>query len=174
MKDLALLAMLAGLAACRESDAAAPGMIDVAWTGADTGQLRVAALARWCASDSLVEITGASGDSGVALAVMPADTSVSPGVFEVGMPLRVLARPGARVALRWPGETFTEGFYGLSGSLTIDSGSGLRGSLEATLRSANDDREIRLTGSFQELTLQPGSPESCGMQSPGAPEARIP
>ena len=174
MKRLALLAVLAALVGCRENDAAGPGRIEVAWTGADTGQLHMAALARWCASDSLVQITGASGDSGVALVVMAADTSVTPGVFPVALPLRILSRPGARVALRWPGEMLTEGFYGLSGTVTIDSGADLSGSFEATLQSANDEREISMGGTFREITIQPGSAEACGVPSPGAPETRVP
>lgn len=160
--------------ACQNGDTTGPGRIEVEWTGADTGQLQLAALARWCRNDSLVEITGASGDSGVALAVLPADTAVAPGTFQVGLPLADLSRPAARVAIRWPGEPQTEGYYGLSGTVTIDSGSGLTGSLQATLKNVHDGREISMSGRFRELRIEEGSPESCGIVPAGSPVIRMP
>ena len=169
-----LLAGLVVALACRSGDTTGPGRIEVEWTGADTGQLQIPALARWCSNDSLVEITGASGDSGVALAVLPPNTAVTPGVFQVGLPLVELSRPAARVAIRWSGEPLTEGYYGLSGTVTIDSGSGLSGSLQATLKSVNDGREISMSGTFRELRIQEGSPESCGMAPGGSPVRRMP
>jgi hypothetical protein len=168
---------LAGLIvtlACQGGDTTGPGRLEVEWTGADTGQLQLPALARWCRNDSLVVITGASGDSGVALAVLPEDTAVTSGVFQVGLPLAVFSRPAARVALRWPGEALTEGYYGLSGTITIDSGSALSGSLQATLKSVNDGREISMSGVFRELRIQEGSPESCGIAPMGSPVRRMP
>ena len=161
-----LVASLTVLVSCRNGETTGPGRIDVAWTGADTGRLQVPASARWCLNDSLIEISGAAGDSGVALAMLPRDTTVHPGVFEVGMPLATVIRPGARVALRWPGETLTEGYYGLTGSVTVDSGPDLSGSLQATLRSVNDGEEITLSGTFREIRIRPGSPEACGMPVP--------
>jgi hypothetical protein len=114
----------------------------------------------------LVEITGAISDSGVALAMLPRDTTVAPGDFPVGMPLPVRIRPAARVALRWVGERLTEGYYGFTGTVTIDSGGSLSGSVEATLRSVNDGREINLSGTFTGIRIQPGSAESCGASLP--------
>jgi hypothetical protein len=154
---------LLGLAACRGEDPNGPGRIEISWTGADTGKLTAPALARWCANDSLVEITGAVGDSGVAVAMLPPDTAVAPGSFPVGMPLRVHTRPAARVALRWMGETLTEGYYSLHGTVTLDSAVNLSGSLRATLRNVNDSREISLNGTFTRIRLQTGSAESCGV-----------
>jgi hypothetical protein len=162
MNRYLLLAMLAVTAGCRDEDPTGPGRIAVTWTGADSGQLRVPALARWCANDSVVEITGAAGDSGVALAMLPPDTTVVPGAFPVGLPIAVRTRPAARVALRWVGESLTEGYYGLNGTVTIDSGARLSGRVQATLKSVNDGEEISLHGTFTEVKIQPGSPESCG------------
>jgi hypothetical protein len=153
------------LGACGGEEAAGPGRIDVAWTGADTGRLQVPATARWCANDSLVEISGAMGDSGVALALMPAD-SILPRSFPVGLPIPTRSRPTARVALRWPGETLLEGYYGLSGSVMVDSGSALSGRVEATLKNLNNGGEISVSGTFRELTVLPGSAESCGLAGP--------
>lgn len=174
MKSLRFLVVPGLLLACRSGDAAGPGRIDVTWTGADTGALQLPASARWCANDSLVQITGASGDSGVAVAVLPIDTAVTPGVFPVGLPLQVRSRPGARLAIRWPSEPLTEGYYGLSGSVTIDSGSDLSGRLEATLKSVNDGREISMSGTFRELRVLPGTAESCGVPSAESLEVRVP
>lgn len=163
MNRLLLPALLGAIIGCRDEDPTGPGRISVSWTGADTGQLRVPALARWCANDSLVEITGAIGDSAVAFAMLPRDTTVAPGDFPVGMPLPARTRPSARVALRWVGETFIEGYYGLHGTVTIDSGSSLSGSVQATLRSVNDGGEISLNGNFTQVKVQAGSAESCGI-----------
>ena len=168
MNRVLLLSLLGVALACREEDPTGPGRIALTWTGADTGQLRVPAHARWCANDSLIEITGAIGDSGVAVAMLPRDSTVTQGDFPVAMPLPARIRPSARVALRWVGETLTEGYYGLNGTVTIDSGAGLSGRVEATLRSVNDGGEINLSGTFSGITVQPGSAESCGLP-PAAP-----
>ena len=162
MNRLLLLALLGVNLGCREHDPTGPGRIAVSWTGADSGELRAPALARWCGNDSLIEITGATGDSGVALAMLPRDTTLAPGDFPVGMPLPARTRPSARVALRWVGESLTEGYYSLNGRVTIDSGSSLSGSVQATLRSVNDGEEISLNGTFTQVRVQPGSAESCG------------
>jgi hypothetical protein len=157
MNRLLLLSLLLG--ACGGDDATGPGRIEVEWTGADTGLLQAPAIARWCANDSLLEISGALGDSGVALAVIPRDSQLA-GSFQVDPPLATRSRPSARVALRWPGETLIEGYYGLSGSVTVDSGAGFSGRLEATLRSVNDGDELNVHGVFHELTIVTGSDSS--------------
>jgi hypothetical protein len=163
------LSLLAALA-CRGEQPGEPGMIDVRWTGADTGRLQVPAVARWCANDSVIEISGSRGDSGVAVALLPGD-SVSIGVFPVGMPLARRSRPGARVALRWSGETLIEGYYSLSGIVTVDSGAELNGSLQATLTNVNDRGQITLDGTFHDLSLRQGSAEACGIVNPNAPDS---
>lgn len=168
MMRLALAAVLGLVLACGGPDAAGPGTIEVEWIGGDTGQLRVPASAYWCAGDSVVEISGAAGDSGIAFAVLPRDT-VSAGVFPVGMPLPLRSRPGARVAVRWPGETMVEGYYSLSGTVTVDSGADLNGSLEAVLRSVISGRQITLSGTFRDLRVEPGSATICG-GTPPAPD----
>jgi hypothetical protein len=163
-----LLAVLVLTAGCSDEDPTGPGRIVVTWTGADSGQLQVPALARWCANDSVVEITGAAGDSGVALAMLPPDTTIAAGDFPVGLPIPVRSRPAARVALRWVSETLTEGYYGLHGTVTVDSGSSLSGRVQATLKSVNDGQEISLSGTFTQVRIHPGSAESCGIRT-GAP-----
>ena len=160
-----MLAVLVLTAGCSDEDLTGPGRIAVTWTGADSGQLRVPALARWCANDSVVQITGAAGDSGVAFAMLLPDTTVAPGDFPVGLPVPVRIRPAARVALRWVGETLTEGYYGLHGTVSVDSGSGLSGRVQATLKSVNDGDEISMSGTFTQVRIQPGSPESCGIRT---------
>jgi hypothetical protein len=166
-----MLSLLLG--ACAGDNAAGPGRIEVEWTGADTGQLQVPAIARWCSNDSLVEISGAQGDSGVALAVIPRDSQLA-GSFQVDLPQAARPRPSARVALRWPGETLIEGYYGLSGSVTVDSGTGFSGRLEATLRSVNDGDEINVRGVFHELTIITGSAEACGAAPlPATPDSSV-
>ena len=168
MSRVLLGAVLGIILGCRSEDPSGPGRIAVSWTGADTGHLSVPALARWCDNDSVVEISGAAGDSGVAFAMLPRDSAVSPGDFPVGLPLHDRIRPSARVALRWVGEMLTEGYYGLRGTVTVDSGSSLSGSVQATLRSVNNSKEISLNGTFTRVRIQPGAAASCGM-APAAP-----
>ena len=158
MPVLPLLVMALG---CGGEGRGGPGRLEVEWTGADTGNVEMPARALWCGPDSVLQITGALGDTGVAVVFLPEDT-MRPGVYSVHLPLRARTRPGARLALRWPGRSAIEGFYGISGSVTVDSGETIGGTLEGTLRSADDGREITVIGVFRELTVQPGSAESCG------------
>ena len=44
------------------------------WTGSDTGRIAGRAVAEWCDSLRVLEIRAVKGDTGVALAIFPADT----------------------------------------------------------------------------------------------------
>ena len=153
------MALALGVLGCGDSPARS-GRIEVAWTGADTGRFEAAVLARWCAEDSLIEIIGESGDSGVAVALFPAD-SLRAGAFPVGTRSQDMARPHARVALRWVSETLVVGYYSLSGLVTVDRGTEVAGRVEATLKSVVDRGQLNLTGTFREVTVTPG-PAGCG------------
>lgn len=107
-----------------------------------------------------MEIIGESGDSGVVVALFPAD-SLPAGEFPVGTRGQDLARPHARVALRWVGETLIVGYYSLSGLVTVDRGTEVAGRVEATLKSVVDRGQLNLTGTFREMTVTP-APAGCG------------
>jgi hypothetical protein len=131
------------------------GQIEVSWTGADSGSLNVPAAAQWCPADSALEISGIEGDSGAAVAIFPVD-SIRPGVYPAGAPGLGTARPRAGVALRRFGENLILGYYSMSGTVTVDSGSPLRGSLQATLKGVNTGDQVTIAGSFRGLVIESG------------------
>jgi hypothetical protein len=150
----------AGAVACRGQDGGS-GRIEVAWTGDDTGRFEVPARAYWCAGDSVLELIGESGDSGIAVALFPTDT-VRAGDYPVGQPASNPIRPGARVALRWFGETVIAGFYSQSGTVAVEGGSELGGRVAASLIGVHDSRNLNLTGTFRGVPVLGGVPEVCG------------
>jgi hypothetical protein len=144
------------IAACSK-EREGPGRLEVGWTGTDSGRLNVAATAQWCPVDSTLEITGIEGDSGVAVAIFPVDT-IRPGVYPAGAPGQGMARPRAGVAFRRFGENLILGYYSMSGTVTVDSGFPLHGSLQATLKSVNTGDQVNLSGGFRGLAVEPGGP----------------
>lgn len=154
MRRLGLMVLLVLIAACSK-EKGARGRLEVGWTGPDTGALNVPATAQWCPADSALEISGIEGDSGVAVAIFPADT-MKPGVYPAGPPGEGMARPRAGIALRRFGENLILGYYSMSGTVTVDSGSPLNGSLQATLKSVNTGDQVNVTGSFRGLVIEPG------------------
>ena len=155
MRRLGSLVPFLLIAACsREKDG--HGRIELGWTGADTGKLNFPATAQWCPADTALEVSGIEGDSGVAVAIFPADT-IAPGVYPVGAPGQGLARPRAGVALRRFGENLILGYYSLSGTVTVDTGSPLHGALQATLKNLNSGEQVNVTGSFRGLAIEPGT-----------------
>jgi hypothetical protein len=161
-----VMSALSLVPACDAND----GRIDVAWTGADTGRFEVPASAEWCAGDSLVMISGESGDSGFAAALLTRD-SLTRGVYPIGEPVAARPRPGSRVALRWAGETLIEGYHGMSGVLTVEPGEPLHGKIEATMKSVTDGGQINLTGTFDELRVTAGQPAQCGLAPASLPDS---
>ena len=132
------------------------GRIELGWTGADTGRLSVPATAQWCPADTALEVSGVEGDSGVAVAIFPADT-IAAGVYPVGAPRQGLARPRAGIALRRFGENLILGYYSLSGTVTVDTASPLHGALQATLKNLNTGEQVNVSGSFRGLAIEPGT-----------------
>ena len=158
--------------ACRGGESEAPGRIEVAWTGADTGRLEAPAVARWCSNDTLLEIVAEVGDSGVAVTLFPPDT-VKSGVYPVGKPTSSRSRPSARLGLRWFGETLIEGYHSLSGVVTVDSGGAIDGTIDATLLSVTDGGQLNLAGTFRDLRVVAGSAALCGQEPAVQPDTSV-
>ncbi len=135
--------------------------LQLSWTGSDTGAFSGPATAIWCVRDTALEVSAAAGDTGIAFALLPADSVVT-GSYAVGMPLAMRARPGARVALRWLGVNMIDGYYGVSGEVVLDSGAALQGRVEATMRDVNTGTEVTVRGRFDGLAVEQGSPNACG------------
>jgi hypothetical protein len=150
------LALLACASADRRDQ---PPKLEVRWSGTERGSVAAAATAEWCAPLRLLEIQSLAGDSGVALAIYPAE-SLTPGKYGVQAPTRADSlRPAAALALRWPGPTSVKGFQGDTGSVMLRRhGSGLvSGTLAARARSVADTGRIDVSGSFQNLAVRPAT-----------------
>jgi hypothetical protein len=153
----ALVLVLVGLTGCDRAPASRGGQIDVRWTGSERGRLSGRATAEWCTILRLLEIRAIRGDTGIALAIYPADT-VTPGEYRVTDPAKAESLPGAAsVALRWAAETAIKGFQGESGAVVLErSRSGeLSGRVRAAARSVTDTQWVMIDGSFRDLTIRP-------------------
>jgi hypothetical protein len=140
--------------------------LDVRWTGAGRGKISGPATADWCSARRLLEIRTVQGDSGIALALYPADT-ISTGKYRVVDPARAESvPPAAGVALRWLTQTTVQGFQGDSGVVDLErSASGLlSGRIRIRARSVVNTQKVSVTGTFEDLTVRP---ESRGCVAPG-------
>ena len=169
MRIVALLVLALLVTGCREESG---GRVEVSWTGADTGQFTFPGRAEWCAGDTMLQVIGEAGDSGIIIAVFPRDT-IAPGTYPVTEPTRARTRPSARAAMRWFGETLVQGYHSLSGVVQVDSGSTVSGKVEATVKSVNDGGQLNLTGRFNNLAMAAGTPVSCGADAPLGPDTTI-
>jgi len=154
----ALAIVLVGLPGCNRAPAsrAGTGQIDVRWTGSERGRLAGRATAEWCPILRLLEIRAIRGDTGVALAIYPADT-ITPVQYRIIDPAKAESLPpAAGIALRWATQTAVKGFQGESGSVAVDrSPSGeLSGRITATARSVTDTQRVTIDGSFRDLMIR--------------------
>nr|AHN97948.1 penicillin-binding protein [uncultured bacterium lac160] len=159
------------MAACSRAEPAVPagGSLEVRWVGSDTGKLAAPAVAEWCDSLRMLEVSAVHGDTGIALVLYPAD-SVTPGRYPLVPPQRRdSTRPSAALAIRWFAETSIRGFRSDSGAVRVAAlgpGTG-SGTFGARLRSATEGSLLRVTGSFQGLTVRRATAECAGVaQSP--------
>ena len=162
------LALLAALGACTANRG---GGLEVSWTGADTGRLVAPATAEWCATGRYVRVEALHGDTGVAVAVFPADTAWS-GHYTLSLAHADSVRPSAVVALRWLDAMALAGFRSDSGSVTLhrEPKGGLSGELRADGRLVGArPRDLRIVGRFRGLIIRP-APREC----PALPEPRLP
>src|SRR4051812_33985133 len=131
--------------------------MDVSWAGSARGNLSGAATAEWCGILKLLEIRGIRGDTGIAIAIYPADT-IKTGDYPVREPARAESLPpAAGVALRWTTETAVKGFQGESGSIRLGrSAAGvLSARVTAAARSVTDTQRISVQATFRDLTVHP-------------------
>jgi len=161
-----LMSGLLLLAACSRAEPAAPGgRLEVQWVGSDTGKLAAPAVAEWCDSLRMLEVRAVHGDTGIALVLYPADSMV-PGRYPLVRPQRRdSTRPSAALAIRWFAETSIRGFRSDSGQVRVAAlgPAAGTGSFGARLRSVTEGSLLRLTGSFQGLTIRPAPPECAGV-----------
>ena len=73
--------------------------MDISWTGADTGSVSLAASATPCGAGPGAH-RAVSGDTGVAIALYPAD-GPAPGTYPVSAGAEAVAPPAASLGPRW-------------------------------------------------------------------------
>lgn len=148
---------LLGACGLLSDGSSAEGRLEAHWTGADAGKISGPATAEWCGIRRLLEIRTIQGDTGLALALFPAE-SVSSGTYRIVDPPKAESLPpAAGVAVRWFAVNAVKGFQGESGMVVLErSKSGkLSGTVAAGARSVADTQRIAITGKFQNLTIQP-------------------
>jgi hypothetical protein len=146
------------------------GHLDARWSGTEEGAISAPATAEWCAVRKLLEIRAIQGDTGLALALYPADTIV-PGQYRVVDPLKAESLPpAAGVALRWLTLSTVRGFEGESGTVVLErSQSGtLSGRVAAGTRSITDTVRVAISGTFQGLMVRP---QARGCSAPEPPDS---
>lgn len=151
--------VLVGLPGCNREPASrgGAGEIDVRWMGSERGRLSGRATAEWCSILRLLEIRAIRGDTGIALAIYPADT-ITPGQYRIIDAAKAESLPpAAGIALRWATQNAVKGFQGESGSVVLSrSRSGeLSGRITAAARSVTDTQRVTIDGSFRDLMIRP-------------------
>jgi len=147
------------LAACGSLGGLGEGRLEAAWTGSDQGRFSGRANAIWCPGAHIAQLTGMSGDTGVALLVHPAD-SLAAGRYPIVEPgsARTTA-PAAALGLRLLGPNAVVGYQGASGVLVIErvAAGRLSGQFESTAKVvAALAGTVKLTGRFQDVPLATG------------------
>lgn len=150
--------LLAATGACDRLPKGEPiRVLEVRWTGTDSGRISAPATAEWCGAPRLLEIRAIQGDTGVAIAIYPADT-LAVRKYQVMAPSKAESLPPAAVvALRWAGETSIRGFQGESGTVELTRGTSgeVSGSLATKALSVADTGRVMISGTFRNLPVQP-------------------
>ena len=165
---IAFVSVIALASACRPSpDAPKAGQLSVEWQGSHRGHFATAATARHCPETGLVELLAVQGDSGVGLALFPADSGkLATATFPIfaGSDLNE-PRPGATAAIRWFAGGDLAVFTGQAGRVTLAApGATLSGTLEVRTQAVSGTDTLRVTGRFDEVPVT-RSGAGCGRLS---------
>jgi len=153
------------------SERLSEGELTARWTGfpigdstaADSGAFTAAATARWCPTDSLLEVLAVRNDTAVGLAIIAQD-SIRPGSYSV-FQARIFTpfRPQATAALRlFDGRTLRN-YESSSGQLTVTEGGSVRvsGTFDLRLHLMVATDSLQVAGRFSRLAIRPNV-ERCG------------
>jgi hypothetical protein len=126
------------------------------------------AVAEWCDSLGMLQIRAMTGDTGVALALYPAERP-EPGVYPIRQPdvADTTRPPSAAVALRWLSKTAVQGFQGESGSVTLTRGpdGALGGVFHGWGHGVPVATRLTLAGSFEGVRPVPARTGCAGAPS---------
>ena len=136
--------------------------MQVVWQRDSTeSQVTLPAHAVWCRDLGWLELVGARSDTGVGLAVFPADTGYA-GSYRLLPPQ---ARTGTTkgvgaVAVRWFSRDELLAYEGLDGAAELrQEPAGLAGSIRARLRVPMGDDSLRLEAEFRGIPVTEGGIE---------------
>jgi hypothetical protein len=143
------------------------GTLTAHWaTPVDSASVTMPVTARWCVGPSRLDLRATAGDTGLGIALYPVDSAMLAGAYPVTAPGGQLqVRPGAAVALRWRGKVVMDGWWGDSGTVTLEAGAvrGLAGSGDVRLVSGlGPDSVTTLTFEFRGVRVQ--NDASCDAQ----------
>lgn len=119
--------------------------------------------AEHCPASGILQLVAVRGDTGVALALFPRDSSTVDTVttFIVHPPgMDPLPLPGAALALRWFGSAALEAFEALSGEvrLTRVGRGSVSGRVTARLRGVERSDTLVVSGAFREVPFARADP----------------
>lgn len=146
MRLLLLAASILALTACQPTP---EGRLEAEWRGAVRGAFSDRATASHCAETGIVLIEAIRADTGIAMALYPADSSViAPGTFPV-LPGSTPnpPKPVVLAGMRSFEATEVKGWEGYGGTVTLDTAGGvLSGSFQLRLQVVNGSDTLALTG----------------------------
>ena len=161
MRSALILTMLLSVACARRH--AAPGrpgagMLSVTWTGTQRGSFSAPAAARWCAADTLLEVTAVRGDTSFGFVLIARDSVRAETYVLNESQLFTPGRPQANVGLRLLGESTLLGFDAKGGQLVVTKGGrSVSGTIDVRMRRASSTDSLKLKGSFERLEVTPAS-----------------
>lgn len=135
--------LLVGIAACRRAETAPSGHLEI--TGPDLRVVNGPAKARWCSADSILTILALGGDWNVALAMR----TPWPPLREFAIDSTVQGAGTGAIAARAARDSVSPPLLGLTGTVSIDSGDTLKGTLAIDV--GPDSARRKLTGRFSGL-----------------------
>lgn len=150
MATLALASLACG------SGSSNTGTVEAEWRGADRGRLVTKATAVHCPESGIVLVEGIRADSGLALALFPADLgAIASGEYVVtaGNAAEV-PRPGALAAFRAFNTAELRAWESYAGTVAVTTGGGrLDGEFQLRLRLAEGADTLRMTGALRAVPV---------------------
>jgi hypothetical protein len=144
---------LFALAAC---SSAPEGKLTAEWRGARRGTFADAAAAVHCDESGIVLIEAIRADSGIAVAIYPADSAVIAAGTIPAMSGSAPnpAKPVALVGLRSFEATEVRGWEAYGGTVTLDTAGGvLSGSFDLRMQLVNGADTLRMTGTLAAIPV---------------------
>ena len=124
MKRAALPVMAIVFAVRRCNPLDRSGTLTARWTTpTDTASVTMPVTGTWCVGPGRLDLRAAAGDTGLGLAIYPTDSIALAGTYPIlapdGQCRCARARPSA---LRWMSKVLVQGWWGDSGSVTLEGG----------------------------------------------------